>query len=89
MRSLSKFCVSPLPVPASGYAIPLRLIVGFGFIEHGYAKLAHGPGVFIAILHAIGIGFGVLIGRAARGRRIAGLAGGAAVVVGAVLLVVG
>jgi hypothetical protein len=22
------------------YAIPLRLVVGFGFMEHGYAKLA-------------------------------------------------
>jgi putative oxidoreductase len=23
--------------------IPLRLIVGYGFIEHGFAKLAKGP----------------------------------------------
>ena len=23
--------------------IPLRLIVGYGFIEHGYAKLSKGP----------------------------------------------
>ncbi|MBV8651243.1 MAG: DoxX family membrane protein, partial [Alphaproteobacteria bacterium] len=39
----------------SWYAIPLRLIVGFGFMEHGYAKLAHGPEAFTAILHAIGM----------------------------------
>lgn len=35
--------------------IPLRLIVGYGFIEHGYAKLAHGPAHFIAILHALSV----------------------------------
>ena len=33
------------------YAIPLRLIVGFGFMEHGYAKLARGTESFAAILH--------------------------------------
>jgi len=52
---LRKFAVAPLPVPASCYAIPLRLIVGLGFFEHGYAKLARGPAAFIAILHAIGM----------------------------------
>lgn len=31
---LSKFCIAPLPIPTECYAIPLRLIVGFGFIEH-------------------------------------------------------
>ena len=36
-------------------AIPLRLIVGYGFIEHGYAKLVHGPENFVAILHALGV----------------------------------
>jgi putative oxidoreductase len=37
------------------YAIPLRLIVGYGFMEHGYAKLARGPDDFAAILHALGM----------------------------------
>lgn len=36
-------------------AIPLRLIVGFGFMAHGYAKIARGPEHFIGILHALGI----------------------------------
>jgi putative oxidoreductase len=36
-------------------AIPLRLIVGYGFIAHGYAKLARGPSVFVDILSAIGV----------------------------------
>jgi putative oxidoreductase len=37
------------------YAIPLRLIVGFGFMEHGYAKLARGPEAFTSVLHALGM----------------------------------
>ena len=36
-------------------AVPLRLIVGYGFMQHGYAKLARGPGQFAAVLHALGI----------------------------------
>jgi putative oxidoreductase len=35
--------------------IPLRLIVGFGFMEHGFAKLSKGPDVFAAILHALAV----------------------------------
>src|SRR4051794_9560777 len=35
--------------------IPLRLIVGYGFLAHGYAKLVKGPDVFAGILHAIGV----------------------------------
>ena len=35
--------------------IPLRLIVGLGFMEHGYAKLSKGPEAFAIILHAIGV----------------------------------
>jgi putative oxidoreductase len=35
--------------------IPLRLIVGYGFMEHGYAKLSKGPDAFAAILQAMGV----------------------------------
>ena len=35
--------------------LPLRLIVGYGFIAHGYAKLMKGPDVFVGILHVIGV----------------------------------
>jgi putative oxidoreductase len=35
--------------------IPLRLIVGYGFMEHGFVKLARGPDAFATILHAIGV----------------------------------
>jgi putative oxidoreductase len=35
--------------------IPLRAIVGYGFMAHGYAKIARGPEHFVGILHAIGV----------------------------------
>jgi putative oxidoreductase len=35
--------------------IPLRLIVGYGFMQHGFAKLSRGPEAFAAILHALGV----------------------------------
>ena len=43
------------PSVACWAAIPLRLIVGFGFMEHGFAKLSKGPEAFAAILQAIGV----------------------------------
>ena len=42
--------------PAARWALlPLRLIVGFGFIQHGVSKLLKGPDAFAAILQAIGV----------------------------------
>ena len=38
-------------------AVPLRLIVGFGFMQHGYAKLLKGPESFANILHALNVPF--------------------------------
>jgi putative oxidoreductase len=35
--------------------IPLRLIVGCGFMQHGFAKLAKGVDAFAAILDAMGV----------------------------------
>jgi putative oxidoreductase len=34
-------------------AIPLRMIVGYGFMEHGYAKFVKGPEWFATILQAL------------------------------------
>jgi len=34
---------------------PLRLMIGFGFAAHGYAKLSRGPANFAAILTSIGV----------------------------------
>ena len=36
-------------------ALPLRLIVGYGFMAHGFAKLMRGPDHFTGILQAIGV----------------------------------
>jgi len=58
----SRFAVSPLPLAPDWYALPIRLIVGFGFVEHGYTKLVRGPDQFIAIIHAIGVPFPALFG---------------------------
>ncbi len=84
--------------------VPLLIamaLVAFFAIFHGHAHgtemstsasgLLFGLGFVAAtaVLHAIGTAFGVLIGQAAGGRQIAQLAGGAAVVAGAVLLVIG
>lgn len=35
--------------------VPLRLAIGFGFVQHGFAKLGKGPHAFAAILAALGI----------------------------------
>jgi putative oxidoreductase len=34
--------------------LPLRLIVGYGFMAHGFAKLSRGPETFAVVLHTIG-----------------------------------
>jgi len=34
--------------------LPLRLIIGFGFMAHGYAKLSRGPEGFAKILQTLG-----------------------------------
>ena len=36
-------------------ALPLRLIVGYGFVVHGLAKWSKGPLAFAAILHAANV----------------------------------
>jgi putative oxidoreductase len=40
---------------AAWWAIPLRVIVGYGFIAHGLAKLSRGPSAFSDTLHALGV----------------------------------
>jgi putative oxidoreductase len=42
--------------------IPLRLIVGYGFLAHGYDKIEKGPEHFFAILYALGVPAPHLIG---------------------------
>jgi putative oxidoreductase len=35
--------------------LPLRLVLGYGFLQHGLAKLGRGPEAFTAILHALNV----------------------------------
>src|SRR5438309_7373242 len=53
-RDLPIDLISKSPI-AHWAPIPLRLIVGYGFIEHGFAKLARGPDAFPTILQALGV----------------------------------
>src|SRR6478672_1190161 len=53
-RDLPIDLISRAPI-ARWAPIPLRLIVGYGFMEHGVAKLARGLEAFPAILQALGV----------------------------------
>jgi putative oxidoreductase len=53
-RDLTIDLISRSPI-ARWAPIPLRLIVGYGFMEHGFAKLARGADAFPAILEALGV----------------------------------
>ena len=53
-RDLPIDLISRSPI-AHWAPIPLRLIVGYGFMEHGFAKLARGLDAFPAILQALGV----------------------------------
>jgi putative oxidoreductase len=79
---LDRLRTMPLLVPPSWYAVPLRLIVGFGFIEHGYAKLSRGADGFIAILHALGTPFADFFGWATI---VVEIVGGAMILLGALV----
>src|SRR5690242_17474011 len=60
--------------------LPLRFIVGYGFIAHGYAKLVRGPDNFAAVLQALGVPQPHLMSWITI---IIELAGGAAILLGA------
>ncbi|HJT27724.1 MAG TPA: DoxX family protein [Pyrinomonadaceae bacterium] len=40
---------------STNWIVPLRLVVGFGFAAHGYAKVSRGPANFGAILASMGV----------------------------------
>src|SRR5689334_15040283 len=60
--------------------IPLRLIVGCGFMQHGYSKLAKGPEAFAMILQAFRVPAPHLMSWATI---LTELIGGASILVGA------
>jgi len=35
--------------------LPMRLVIGYGFMEHGFAKLSRGPDGFASILQQMGV----------------------------------
>ena len=65
--------------------IPIRLIVGYGFMEHGFAKLSRGVDSFAAILQAMGVPEPHLM---ARTTILIELFGGFAVILGAFVAIV-
>ena len=80
MMPLKSWATAAADVGASWWAVPLRLIVGYGFMAHGYAKLARGPEVFVEILRGIGVPAPDIMGWATI---VVELAGGLAVLLGA------
>lgn len=60
--------------------LPLRLVVGHGFIVHGFAKLSRGPDTFAVILHTLGVPLPFLF---AWLTTLVELLGGAAILAGA------
>ena len=67
------------------WPLPLRLIVGYGFMAHGWAKLVRGPENFTGILAALHMPFP---GFLAWATILTELIGGFAVIVGALVPVV-
>jgi putative oxidoreductase len=54
-RYINRFAFLNQASVARWAPIPLRLIVGYGFMQHGFAKLSKGPEAFAIVLHAIGV----------------------------------
>ena len=57
MKALSDFVLKLLTrFPMARWSpIPPRLIVGYGFMQHGLGKLSRGPDTFAAILQGMGV----------------------------------
>ena len=67
-----------------GWPIALRLIVGYGFMAHGYAKIARGPENFTHILAALGMPLPAIL---AWTTIVVELIGGAVILLGGFVLV--
>lgn len=56
MKALARLLFAArMPLPRDWLALPLRLIVGVGFMQHGWAKVSRGADAFAEILHALGV----------------------------------
>src|SRR5690348_3433208 len=70
----------------SGIApVLLRVVVGYGFMWHGYAKLGRGPESFAVVLHTLGVPVPLLL---AWLTTLVELLGGAAILLGAFVTMV-
>ena len=65
--------------------LPLRLVIGYGFIAHGWAKLSRGPNGFARLLEQIGAPLPELTAGAST---LAEILGGLAILAGAFVAVV-
>jgi len=81
LGSMNSLPCSPLVIrtPLAWWALPLRLITGYGFMSHGWAKLVRGPDSFTGILHTLGMPVPALL---AWMTIFVELAGGAAILAG-------
>src|SRR5258708_23516981 len=84
-NTFSSLALSSRFPPARWAPIPIRLIVGYGFMEHGFAKLSRGVGAFSAILHAMSVPHPHLLAQLAR---LTEMVGGFAVILGAFMAIV-
>lgn len=80
MKALENLSLLALSRNVTSWApLPLRMIVGYGFMAHGYAKLARGPENFATVLHTLGVPEPFLLSWVTT---VVELVGGAAVLVG-------
>ena len=84
---VSRLIGRPLDLGVLGQCGPLllRLIVGYGFMVHGYAKLTRGPETFAVLLHTLGVPLPLLF---AWLTTLVELLGGLAILLGAFVPVV-
>ena len=59
--SIDRFARVAPSLRADWWVLRLGLIVGYGFMEHGYAKLARGPDAFAGLLEAMHTPFAVTL----------------------------
>jgi putative oxidoreductase len=75
----------PLDFPSPWTFLPLRLVIGIGFIAHGLAKWTRGPEKFALLLQQVGVPFPLHMAWLST---LLEVFGGAALVVGALVTLV-
>ena len=75
----------PLDFPSRWTFLPMRLVIGIGFIAHGLAKWTRGPEKFALLLQQVGVPFPLPIAWLST---LLEVFGGAALVVGALVTLV-